>query len=423
MFQKRILLAILFCTSFLIFNVGSVTSIGPEIVLSETRPVRMVKCSSYEPRFNKYFNDFKIIIDSSDQIYIGGQISHDTYDSELLVTDLMGTLMWQNLSRDSQIYDIALDSLGNIYCTGIKYVDIFNTDIFLWKFDNSGAFKWERLINGFENEWGRGIAIDSLNNVYVAGYNSSEGMIAAKYNPLGEREWLINWGKELDAACLDCTIDGSDNLYLVGTVSDLMGSDMCILKLDSLGGEMWNLTFPLVKGSYSDDRLWNVVSDANNYIYVLGDIFERTIYVAQFDSNGCNLWNTTWMLDNKVLGVSDLAVDTEENVYVVGNYKPYETSDWRYDNQRFSYLVKFQHGNEKWHYYWKFSEYTRVSSIALNDGEIYVCGSSDGELFLVNFSESVPIIALYALFSWLGGALTIFIIISSFSKKKKIRES
>lgn len=419
--QKKIIIVILFFIPFIIFNVGTVNSFSSETVLSETRPVTMVACSTYEPQFEKYYNRFKLVNDGKNRIYIGGYVAHSSYDSMLLATNFNGELLWENLSTKGVFYDITLDHEGNIYYTGIKYVDMFNSEIALWKYNNSGTFIWERLINGSDAEWGRGISVDTFNNIYVAGYNASGGIIVAKYNPNGEQEWLREWGKDLDATCLDCTTDYSDNVYLVGSVRNRMGSQMCIVKLDSLGEEMWNLTFPCAEGVRALQSLWRVKSSADK-IYVIGDIFERTIYVAKFDSNGYNLWNTIWALDDKLLGVSDLAIDSDENVYVVGVYKPYDTDDWRYQGQLYSYLAKFHNGNERWHYQWQFSEYTFSNGIALIEGEIYVCGHSNGTLYLAKFSESEPIIALYFLFSWVGGALVIFIIIHSASRKKKIRD-
>ena len=413
----------LFFISFIILNVGTVNSFGSLSVLSETRPVEMVTSSTYDPQFSRNFNDFKIIIDDQEQVYIGGHISHSIYDSILLGTNLRGGLLWENLSKNGIIYDIDVDHEKNIYCTGIKYVD-HNPDIILWKYSSSGTFIWERSINGFGFEWGQGISIDTLNNIYVAGYNSSGGMIVAKYNPNGEQEWLIEWGKELNAVCFGCTLDNEDQIYLVGEVEGYLRSDMCILKLDSLGEELWNITFPYVKGVDTEDRLSLAETNDDGNIFVVGDIENQACYVAEFSSEGINIWNMTCVIDtNRVLGASDLIVDSEDNVYIVGTYRPYDFSDGRYDNQAYNFLFKIQNGAEMWRYYWKFSEYDFVGGLALKDGDIYICGSSDGTLYLAKFSELGPIFPLFILFSWVAGAIVISIIIHSASKKKKTRDS
>ena len=240
------------------------------------------------------------------------------------------------------------------------------------------------------------------------------------------KEWLKEWGKQINAVCYDCTLDNDDHIYLVGQVKGpyiAQYTDMCILKLNSLGEDLLNITFPLRKGTLSEDRLSLVETDDDGNIFVVGDIENKACYFAKFNSEGLNIWNMTWVIDtNKVLGPSDLVVDSDDNVYIIGTYRPYDSSDYGFDNQAYNFLFKLQNGVELWRYYWKFSEYDFVGDIALRDEYIYICGSSDGTLYLARFSESEPIIALFLLFSWVGGALTIFIIFNSFSNKKKVRE-
>ena len=421
---KTIFTIILLFNSFLICSIPDVTSLGGEIVLSELEPVNMVSFNTFNPKFHNSFNEFKIIIDESNRIYVGGHMGHDQYDSLLLMTDMEGNLLWENLSSNGIIYDIAVDSLGNVYCTGVKYGA--TQEIYFLKYSNSGEFLWDKTLPAIGNEWGRCVSVDSLDNVYIAGYNSSidtdhREIICVKFNPLGEQEWLRAWGKDENARCFDCTTDISNNIYLVGYVESPFDNDMCIVKYNSLGNELWNLTFPYTKLAHTDERLWTITADANGDIYVAGDISNVAIFLAKFDSNGKNLWNATWDINYKVLGVEQLTVDSQGNLYMIGNYRPFESGDWRYNDHLYSYLVKFKNGIEQWHYYWKISDFNIISGIALNQDDIYICGSTEGTLYIAKFSEALPIIALYILFLGVGGALIIFMGTRILKKRKRVK--
>lgn len=421
---KTIFTIILLSNLFFICSITDVTSLGGEMVLSEEKPVNMVSFNTFSPKFHKYFNNFKISIDKSNHIYVGGHMDHDQYNNLLLMTDMKGNLLWENNTSKGSIYDIAVDSLGNVYCTGVKYDA--TREIYLMKYSKSGVFLWNKTLTGKGHEWGRGVSVDSLDNVYIAGYNSSinadhDEIICAKYNPLGEQEWLRVWGKDENATCFDCTTDNSNNIYLVGYVETSNDNDMCIVKYDSLGNELWNLTFPYKKLAYTDERLWTITADANGNIFVAGDIYNVAIFIAKFDSNGINLWNATWDIDNKVLGVEQLIVDSEGNLYMIGNYRPFESGDWRYGDHLYNYLVKFRNGIEQWHYYWKISDFNIGGGIALNQNDIYICGSTGGTLYLAKFSESLPTIALYMFFLGVGGSSIIFIGTRILKKRKIVK--
>ena len=90
-------------------------------------------------------------------------------------------------SGDESGYAIAVDEAGNAYVTGVTdspdlpaTADSFAPDIsgehdaFVVKLDATGAgLAYATFLGGSEDDWGRGIAVDSSGNAYVTGYTSS----------------------------------------------------------------------------------------------------------------------------------------------------------------------------------------------------------------------------------------------------------
>ena len=84
--------------------------------------------------------------------------------------------------------DVAIDSDGNVYTSGVS-----NSDIFVIKHDKDGTEQWQRLINTNSSEK-TGIGLDSSNNVYVVGDTnvSSQGSLdfhITKFNSSGTEQW------------------------------------------------------------------------------------------------------------------------------------------------------------------------------------------------------------------------------------------
>lgn len=86
--------------------------------------------------------------------------------------------------------DIAIDDSGYVYVTGNSqnYVTTGSTEIATIKYSPDGDSQWvatyDRL-GGESNEWGKGIAVDSLSNVYVAGHTGGgdiNGYVTIKYD-------------------------------------------------------------------------------------------------------------------------------------------------------------------------------------------------------------------------------------------------
>ncbi|MFX1426119.1 MAG: SBBP repeat-containing protein, partial [Promethearchaeota archaeon] len=109
---------------------------------------------------------------------------------------------------------------------------------------------WERIwpMNK-EIQGAKEIAIDSNDNIYQVGYWMIEQYtphgyqteaLLIKSNNLGEVIWSITWGYNESEYGRDVAVDSNDNVYVCGETSNSQTGyrDMFIVKFDSLGNEL-----------------------------------------------------------------------------------------------------------------------------------------------------------------------------------------
>jgi len=88
---------------------------------------------------------------------------------------------------------------------------------------NSVVLEWSRTWGGSDYDIGREIALDSSNNILIAGYtriNNPEfyDIALVKYNSIGVQLWNKTWGRsDRDDHGYGVALDSSENIYIVGT--------------------------------------------------------------------------------------------------------------------------------------------------------------------------------------------------------------
>ena len=153
---------------------------------------------------------------------------------------------------------IVTDSFGNDYVTaqtdsGIDgHTNARTNDIFIIKFTNAGIKQWTRQLGPSSNEYGYGIATDPSGNVYVTGYtegnldgNNNAGgndVFVAKYDVTGAKQWTKLLGTSSGDIDYDIAADSNSNVYVTGpTLGGLGGTTnagsyyVFVIKYDSYG--------------------------------------------------------------------------------------------------------------------------------------------------------------------------------------------
>jgi hypothetical protein len=155
-----------------------------------------------------------IASDSAANIYVtgfttgalSGNTQTGTHDIFIAKFDTNGTIQWSKQMGAAGTYSaangITTDTSANIYLTGLTYGGLngnFLTgilDLFVAKYNTSGIIQWTTQLGvAGLNTTANGIALDTANNAYVAGwsnggldYNTLMGiqdLIVAKYNSSG----------------------------------------------------------------------------------------------------------------------------------------------------------------------------------------------------------------------------------------------
>ena len=273
-----------------------------------------------------------VTVDLSDNVYVAGYTSSfgaGNYDMVLVKYDGNGTQQWNRTwggDNDDSGYGVAIDSSDNVYLAG--HTDSFGAggaDMVLVKYDGNGTQQWNRTWGGDDYDYGYGVAGDSLDNVYLVGSTRSFGaggadMVLMKYDGNGTQQWNRTWGGANSDYGTGVAIDSSDNVYLAGGTESFGagGGDMVLIKYDGNGTQQWNRTW----GGDNDDSGYGVAIDSSDNVYLAGATYsfgagESDMVLIKYDGNGTQQGTRTWGGADWD-GGSGVAVDSLDNVYLAG---------------------------------------------------------------------------------------------------------
>jgi len=235
---------------------------------------------------------------------------------------------------DDTPYAMVIDSLDNVYVTGVSRKGEGPGDYVTIKYEPNGNEIWVATYNGPDNgtDGATAIAIDSSNYVYVTGGSDGSGTMldytTIKYGPdSNEPIWIARYdgpdNRQDYAQAI--AIDNNDNIYVTGHSKDSgTGYDYVTIKYapDS-NVPLWVARYNSPSNNY--DFATAIAIDSNDNIYVTGESEDSSSFHLDYatikyapDSN-VPLWVARY---NSPSNNSDwayaIAIDSNDNVYVTG---------------------------------------------------------------------------------------------------------
>ncbi len=298
-----------------------------------------------------------IATDSSGNVYVtgdthgglDGNTNAGFFDFFVVKYDSRGVKQWTQQLGTSNVdlaQGIATDPSGNVYVTGHTYggldgnTSAGSNDLFVVKYDSSGAKQWTQQLGTSDGTFARGIASDSSGNVYVTGGTShgldgntsagSNDLFVVKYNSVGIKQWTQQLGTSTLDYANGISTDSSDNVYVTGlTFSSLDGeghagqTDIFVVKYSSSGVQQWTRQL----GTSSYDSGDGITTDSSGNIYVTGttggglDGYSNAggsdLFVVKYDSDGIKQWTQQLGSVDQENGLG-ITSDPSDNIYVTG---------------------------------------------------------------------------------------------------------
>lgn len=270
----------------------------------------------------------------------GYSVAVDTADNAYVVGDFSGSGAY----FDNTIGQTPSDWHAN-HAPAADHPRMF--DAYLAKYDSSGHFVWAKTWGGEGYDDGPGVAVDSLNNVYVAGMYASQhidfdpagsgvtdhpahddwyttDVFLSKFDSDGVFKWVRTWGGTAGDEGVTVAVDAANNVYAGGRLSSTDcdfnpggspdvratngGSDAFIAKYGPSGNFIWARTW----GGTGDDAGGGLATDGANNVYSGGSFSAvvqfapavgsisltsngaKDAFLAKLDADGTFQWAYGW---------------------------------------------------------------------------------------------------------------------------------
>lgn len=332
-------------------------------------------------------------------------MGHDTLDSpggfRYIIKNKASWSMRLGGINGDQINSITCDRSNNIIVAGSVYeqadldgsrtfddaypesIGSYNfggNDIFISKFDPSGAYQWAKRLGGMLTDEAYHVASDSENNIVVvgtvandadlngdgdqsdpweiptAGIHGENDIFISKFDSTGTHHWSYRLGGTAAGDnALGVTVDHDDCIVITGRIidnADLNGDgdtddlweeplgihdmeDVFISKFDSSGTHRWAMR---LGGAYHD-RGCSIAHDAMNNVIVVGHVTDDAdlngdgdtsdpwepgtlstdadLFISKFDSSGAHLWARR-LGGGGIDNAYQVAVDGKDGIVVAG---------------------------------------------------------------------------------------------------------
>lgn len=360
-------------------------------------------------------------------IYIGGTTGiRDTEQGKLIkLTDLASgtpTVAGSDVvtaleeETNTNVVASAIDSEGHVYVLGNSdgslgsFVNQGEQDVFLRKYDSTGAMIWQQMLGATESAEGFGLAIDGDDNIVVVGQvegdltssviGGSTDTFVTKYDKTGQELFTQQISPTSSDGARDVAIAADGSIFLTGYTNSAYaagetyggGSDGYVTKLNADGTLAWHRQF----GGAGED-VGEVIA-----VDTAGDIFvasreDGNVVVTKYsgtDDTSAALWSTDLgAIGNGQIGA--LAVDGGK-VYLAGSTDQLgfgsSVLTGHSGDMEDGFLVSLNDGAGGAVDFTTFvsgGDVDRISDVKVSQGQIYVVGETRGDVSAAGLTGSV----------------------------------
>jgi len=280
-------------------------------------------------------------IDSTGNLYVTGQsdvgAATVNYDITTIKYNSAGAQQWLSTYSGTALNDdiptaFYVSPAGNVFVTGQVDTDATTNvvnDYVTLKYNTSGALQWSKLYSASasSNDIPKGIVEDASGNVIVTGSSEiipQKNGVTVKYNSTGVVQWVNTFNEQGDNTDKPNAIamDASGNIFIAGNVEEY-GTDrnFALQKIDTNGNTAWVRTINGTSVGSSDSAQAVALDNLGNayvagYTHNKGSSSDYTI--AKFDTNGNQLWATTYDYVTETDRALSMVLDASNNIYVTG---------------------------------------------------------------------------------------------------------
>jgi len=207
-------------------------------------------------------------------------------------------------------YAVTVDSSNNIYITGVAL-----NDFALVKYNSSGTLVNKKSF-GSSGAFGGGISIDSSGNIIVSG-DTGSNLFVHKYNSSYTLIWRRAFSNCVSgqSALTRSVVNTSTNVtFIAGTLTSNAGC--AIIAVDSTGATSWSRKLTQ-SGVVCGMDIKIDSTGANIYVAIQCSTLTKMV-VAKYNTSGTIQWQRSLSGTPAIEGAWGLAVDSSDNVYVVG---------------------------------------------------------------------------------------------------------
>ncbi len=252
----------------------------------------------------------------------------------LVKTDSLGRVQWNRQwggSYEDASVNVQLTLDHGYISTGFTRTPAHPAMFYIWKTDSMGNEQWLKRYGsvGYEENQGAYVCQTSDGNYIATGYfgSPSNRVALIKLNSVGDTLWIRNFGLGLLGNWANgiCVKETADHGYILSGSTHTGSGNGFLIKTDSLGNQQWIRSYGGTADEFItgirqlQDGNYLVVGQTTSYGYGGSDI-----WLLKINSVGDTIWTRTYGgSGNESTGERDLSVTSDSCYLIVGT-----TASW-----------------------------------------------------------------------------------------------